>query len=198
MEIEKTGKFITNFYGGAAGKGAQAVLEKYIKDQIDKDLLSFVDQIKKKGQDAPDILLDILHVFNRNGPGSPVLGNWMLKKCLTETGQTIFNAMKDKTHPKRNIIPAAISLIQPIYIPLSRNGEVIEKPEGVDTYTVTTRKRSFFIAYEAIREGALFGPVKIYFAEDLLSEEHMNAILEACGFFGVGAFRERFGKFVWV
>jgi len=223
MEITKKAKFITDFYGGAPALGDQNVLQKYIETRIDKGLLSFADQIKKKSDTAESIVAEILSIFHRDDKGNPIIGNWMLKKCLIKTGQSIFNAMKDRTHPKRDIIANAIIEVEPIpYInlydgnekgngrpPFHNRGEKIfeikdikdidlkEKiiqPSGVRTYTVTVGKRSFFKAYEWIPKGSTFEFMTI-FDDSLLSEKHMGMILEKAGRFGVGAFRERFGKF---
>ena len=196
MEIEKTARFITDFYGSAPAVGAEGIIKKWIDDKQTKWLASWAEQIAKKGQDALSVLEEILSVFHRNGSDEPILGNWMLRKCMIVTGQTIFNAQKDKNHPKRGIIPMAIQLIEPLHIQMY-NGDLKKKPDGVKTYTVTVKGRSFFKAYEFIKSGATF-KAKIYFDDEILSEEHINMVLDKCGSVGVGAFRERFGKFEWV
>ena len=194
MEIEKKAKFITDFYGSASALGDEEVLKRYIVQQIDKALISFVDGIKKKGETIQDKAIEILSVFHRNEKNEPIIGNWMLKKCLIHTGQTIFNAMKDRSHPKRDIIQNAIIEVLPIPCVNIFNGGKITKPAGVRTCTVTVGKRSFFKAYEWIPKGTHFS-FTTDFDDSLLSEQHMEMILQKAGRFGVGAFRERFGKF---
>jgi hypothetical protein len=194
METITKARFITDFYGGAPALGAQGVLEKYIEGQIDKSLISFLDSIKKKGETIQDKASEILSIFHRDDDGNPIIGNWMLHKCLVKTGQAIFNAMKDRTHPKREIILNAIISVEPIPSINVFNGGKITKPAGVRTYTVTVGKRSFFKAYEWIQKGTTFKFITT-FDDSLLSEGHMNSILQKAGRFGVGAFRERFGKF---
>jgi len=197
MEIEKTGKFITDFYGSAPALGAETVIAKWMVDKQNKWLSSWVEQIAKKGQNAINVLEEVLSVFHRNINGEPVLGNWMLRKCMIVTGQAIFNALQDKSHPKKAIIPMAIQLVEPIHINLY-NGDLVKNPHGIKTYTVTVKnKASFFKAYEFIKAGSTFKS-KIYFDDEILCEDHINRILSKCGSIGVGAFRERFGKFEWI
>lgn len=195
METTKRAKFITDFYGSAPAIGNQGVLEKYIEQQIDKALISFIDGIKKKGETIQDKASEILSIFHRDDEGFPVVGNWMLKKCLMKTGGAIFNAMKDRSHPKKDVIQNAIIEVDPIPFISVFNGKKITKPNGVRTYTVTVGKtRSFFKAYEWIAKGSTFEFTTTY-DDSLLKTEHMEMILEKAGRFGIGAFRERFGKF---
>jgi len=196
MEITKKAKFVTDFYGSAPAIGAEGILQKWIEDKQNDWLLSWADKIKKKGQTAIDALEQILSVFHRNGGTEPILGNWMLRKCLIVTGQAMFNAQKDKTHPKKVVIPMAITLVEPIHMNLY-NGDLVKNPHGVKTYTVTVGNRSFFKAYEVINAGTTF-ETTMHFDNDLLSDEHIEMILSKCGMIGVGAYRERFGKFLWV
>ena len=77
------------------------------------------------------------------------------------------------------------------------NGKVIKKPDGVKTYNVSLINRSFFKAYEAINRGAEFEFTAL-FDDNMISDEHINAIIESAGRFGVGAFRERYGKFEYI
>ena len=194
MEITTKARFITDFYGSAPALGDQNVLQKYVETRIDKGLLSFADQIKKKSDTAESIVAEILSIFHRDDKGYPILGNWMMKKCLIRTGQAIFNAMKDRTHPKRDIIANAIIEVEPIPNVSIFNGKIITQPSGVRTYTVTKGNKSFFKAYEWIPKGSTF-EFSTIFDDSLLSEEYMKIILQKAGRFGVGAFRERFGKF---
>lgn len=196
MEIQKKARFITDFYGSAPAQGAEAILKKWIDDKQTAWLASWAEQVAKKGQNALDVLTEILSIFHRDPNGCPILGNWMLRRCLIITGQTIFNAMKDKTHPKRGIIPMAVQLVEPININIS-NGKIMQKPDGIKTYTVTVKGRSFFKAYEFIKAGTTFD-AKIYLDDELLNEEQIDQLLSKAGSVGVGAFRERFGKFEWV
>jgi hypothetical protein len=198
MEIKKKGRFVTDFYGSAPAVGAEGILKKWIDDKQTAWLASWAEQVAKKGQTAMDALELNLSIFHRDNSGYPIIGNWMLRRCLIVTGQTIYNAMTDRSQPTKDLIPMAIQLVEPINIEL-QNGKRIEKPDGVKTYTVSLlkKKRSFFKAYEFIKAGATF-EATIFFDEELLSEEHMSLLLEKSGSVGVGAFRERFGKFEWI
>lgn len=196
MEIKKEAKFVTDFYGSAPAMGAEGILKKWIDDKQNDWLFSWAEKIKKKGETAIDALETNLSIFHRDKDGCPVIGNWMLRRCLVVTGQTIFNAMKDKTHPKKDIIPMAVSFVDPVHINVF-NGKKIKKPDGVETYTVSLKTRSFFTAYEYIKAGATF-ETTMFFDNELLADEHIEAILNNCGKIGVGAFRERFGKFEFI
>jgi hypothetical protein len=199
MEKTVTGKFITDIYGSTPALGAEGILQHWIKDKTNDWLLSWADKIKKKGETADECLEKILSVFHRDEGGNPIIGNWMLRRCLITTGQTIFNAMKDKTHPKKTIIPMAINIVYPLHIQLF-NGNLVEQPHGIKTYTTTVnnggKKVSFFTAYEYIKAGVTF-TATIVFDETLLSEEHFDRLMSKSGLVGVGAYRERFGKFQW-
>uniref|UniRef100_A0A6M3JLL4 Uncharacterized protein n=1 Tax=viral metagenome TaxID=1070528 RepID=A0A6M3JLL4_9ZZZZ len=198
MEIKKTARFLTDFYGSSPAVGAEGILKGWIDDKQTEWLSSWAEKVAKKGQDAMNVLTEILSIFHRDDKGRPVLGNWMLRRCLVVTGQTIFNAMKDKTHPKRDILPMAVQLVEPISINIM-NGKIMDRPDGIKTYTVSITKpqRSFFKAYEFIKAGTTF-ETKMYFDDELLTEEHINHLLSKAGSVGVGAFRERFGKFEWI
>ena len=196
MEITKTHEFFTKIYGSSPAKGYQGVLEDYIGKEVDKDLLSFADQNKKKAQTIEDMVVDILSLFHRDKDGSPIIGNWMARKCMIDTGEAIFNAVKNKDHPKKALIPMAIKMVEPIHIRVN-NGGPVEKPDGIDTYAVTITKptkRSFFKAYEYINAGVT-AECTYYIDEDIISEELANYWIEKSGLVGWGAFRERFGKF---
>lgn len=196
MEITKKGKFLTDFYGSTPALGAAGILEKWCNDKSNAWLLSWADQVKKKGQTAINALEEILSIFHRDVNGYPIIGNWMLRRCLVVTGQAIFNASKDRSHPKKSVIPMAVSLVEPLRISVN-NGKVIKNPDGVKTYTVTVGNKHFFKAYEYIKAGTTF-ETTITFDDELLTEEHIERLLDKAGSIGVGAFRERYGKFEWV
>lgn len=202
MEIKTTIEFTTKIYGSAAAKGYTQVLADYIEKRQDEGLLTFAQQHMKKTQTVDDMVVDILSVFNRNGTSEPIIGDWMLRKCLTGTGMAIFNAAKDKTQPNKQLIPMAVVAIEPghsnFYDP--KTGKIIEKAEGVDTYAVTIptkpgqKGRSFFKAYEFMRPGYHMD-WKIIFDDEIVQEQWLQFWIEKAGLIGLGAFRERFGKF---
>ena len=65
--------------------------------------------------------------------------------------------------------------------------DITGKKEGGKT-------RSFFKAYELIRAGITFD-CELDFDEEILSPELAEWLIHKSGQIGVGAFRERFGKF---
>ena len=121
----------------------------------------------------------------------------MVQRCLIVTSQALFNAMKDKSHPKKAIIPMAITLIEPVNINI-HNGKLMKQPDGVRTHTVSLANgRSFFKAYEYIKANTMF-EVVMHFDDELFTEENIKHVLDKCGSIGLGAYRARFGKFVWI
>lgn len=197
MEITKKGRFITEFKGGQPAMGATGVLEKYMEDAQDKALLSFAETIKKKSQKIEDVIVDILSVFNRNGGNEPVIGNWMVRGMLLSTADAIFNKKDNKHHPSKKTIPVAIGMVKPINIQIFRDKELIKKSDFVTTHTVSLKDRSFFKAYESIKEGAEF-EITMSFNETLISKECVDLLLENAQYVGLGAYRARYGKFEWV
>lgn len=204
MEITKKGITTTKILGSAPARGTLGVLEDYIETNVDKRLLSFFQQDVKKGEEIEQTIERILSVFHRDENGSPVIGAWMLKKCLVNTGVFIFNAQKNKAHPKRDLIQnVAIGEVTPLMINM-KNGRLVKKQTGIDTHAVTIRDpksgkpRSFFKAYEYIDTGVEF-EVTMQFDEVLFNgRENIDFLLSRCGNTGIGAFRQRFGKFKWL
>ena len=198
MEITKSFTFLTDFYGSSAAKGYEGVLLGYVTKEQDKGLLSFAEQNLKKSQTIDEMITDILSIFHRDEKGYPIIGAWMVRRCMTETGKAIFNAKTNQDHPIRAKIPMAMQMITPPSINLYRNGKLIKSPDGVKTYAVTIneggKSRSFFKAYEVIQAGVHFD-CTMFIDEDLVKEEFIEYWIEKAGMVGVGAFRERFGKF---
>lgn len=204
VEITKEFKTTTKILGTNPCIGMKDTFEGYVKDNINKAALSFFQQDIKKGEEIEETIMRVLSTFHRDENGFPIMGGWMVKKCLVNTATYIFNASKNKTHPKRELVQnVAIGEVSPINISLY-NGKVIKNHTGIDTYAVTIRDqstgkpRSFFKAYEYIEAG-ITGEVCMQFDEDLFNgEDNINFLLDKCGTTGIGAFRQRFGKFQWV
>ena len=193
MEITKKGKFVTDFYGSRPALGYEGVLKGYIETSTDKALLSMAQQAKKKGEQAIETLERILSVCHRNEEGRPVIGNWMFSRCYMNTCQAFFNARENKNHPKQSQAKMALRVVQPNFITM-KNGKPITKPNGVQTYAMG---KGFFKAYEFIKAGAEF-ELTFDFDPDVLKEEQRDYALSKMCLIGVGAFRERFGKWAWV
>lgn len=198
IEITQKAKFITDFYGGFPASGALSVVLNWIDDKQAKAILSWAEQTRKKGEEADQALERILSMLHRDVKGYPVIGNWMVRRCLILTGEAIFNAQKNKDHPKKSIIKNAIISVDPIPHISITNGQIVKKPDGIETYCVSPPgKPSFFKAYEYIKAGAEF-EFTVQFDDNLMKEEHMKMIVDSAGRFGIGSFRERFGKFIYI
>lgn len=196
MEIKRKAKFRTAFLGGLPALGADKVLAGWVEKNQDKAFLSKLDSITKKGQTALDALQEVLSIMHRDSKGYPVFEGYMLRRCLLNTGKMLFNAMKDKTHPKKTALENGILDVSPLMVSLY-NGKLITKPDGVMTTTISTKGKSFFKAYEFVNPETTF-EVTMYFDDDLLSEGNINKLLDKAGLVGLGAWRERFGKFEWL
>lgn len=193
MEVTKRGKFVTDFYGSRPALGYEGILRGYVESTSDKALLSMAAQAKKKGEKAIETLERILSVCHRNEEGSPVIGSWMFSRCYMNTCQAFFNARENKSHPKQSQAKMALRAIQPFLVTM-KNGKLIKKPDGVSTYAMG---KGFFKAYEYVKSGAEF-EVTFDFDPDVLKEEQRDYVMAKMGLVGVGAFRERFGKFNWL
>jgi hypothetical protein len=192
METKIKGKFVTRVLGGVPYLGYAEQFKSYLTGLVDKSTLSFAAQVQKKGESAEDAVYRILNVFNRDIDGKPVIGDWMLKAAIWETGGAVFNAMKNRNHPSRKAIETCVNDISPIHVGLF-NGKRIEKATGILTAAVTLDKKgsSTFKAWEFIEAGATF-EFTLNFDEELVAEEHMMRILEKMR---LGASRKRYGAF---
>lgn len=198
--VKGTGRTILDTYGGTPAIGIEGILQKWIEDTQNKWLLTFAQKAAKKGETAIHVLEQILSLFHRDTDNNPVLGNWMLKRCLINSGLAIFNATKDKTHPSQQRIPYLVKNIEPFHIHL-HNGSLITQPTGIRTYTISKpegkKTKSFFKAYEYIKAGATF-EVTMEFDKTMLTRECLDKLLAKAQDTGLGSFRERFGKFEWI
>lgn len=200
MEITDKYMLTTKCYGSTPAKGYLGVLDKYIKDKVDESLLTFAQQNLKKGQEIENMVEDILSIFHRDADGYPCIGNWMVQRSLRNTGLAIFNAAKNPDQPSKQKIPICVTLVEPYLINFV-NRKVVTKPDGVDTYAVTItdpktgKARSFFKAYEYVNRTAQM-EITIHFDDDLVTEELALYWIQKAGLVGVGAYRERFGKFM--
>lgn len=198
IEITKKARFITDFYGSAPAAGTLKTVLNWIDEVQSKAIMSFAARTQKKGEEADQALERILSIFHRDKNGHPVIGNWMLKRCFIVTGAGLFNAKNNKEHPTRPVIKNAILIVQPIPHISINNGKTVKKPDGIETYAVKPEGKSpFFKAYEYIKAGAEF-EFMVSFDDSLMAKEHIEKIVATAGRFGIGAFRERFGKFEYV
>ncbi len=199
MKVKVQGLTTTKICGSAPALGYREVLSNYVEKKIDKDLLSFAQQNAKKNANIEDELIKILSLFHRDGKGFPMIGNWMMRKCILNTANAVFNSKKDKDHPAKVRIPYAVQEVATTAINFY-NGKVVKKPHGVDTYAMTTRDnstgktKSFFKAYEFINPGMTFD-FEVEFDDEIVNKKCVDFLLSKIGRTGVGAYRERFGHF---
>jgi hypothetical protein len=216
MEITKKAKFITDFYGGKAFLPGDQMVQNWLESQQDRLLNPKFKQLKDAIGNE-DKLEQILNVFNTNGNGEPIIGNWMLLECS-------MNAQKSADTWARYKVSAdtwkdSVSF-SPVHIPILNNGKLIKKAEFVEPYTITVKRgpnkgKSFFKAYQAIKLGASFEFTlsfpddlcmkpegkranKIFMADEEKTLACVNSVLDKMGIIGLGAYRLRFGKFGYV
>ena len=212
MEVIKKAQFVTDFYGGKPYLPGTEVVKDWLESQQDRLLNPRMKELKDALGNEVE-LEKILSVFNANGNNEPIIGNWMLLECG-------MNAAKLANTWTRFQVSADIwrenVFFSPGQVLLFRNGQLIEEPEGVEAYTVTTKRvkpvRSFFKAYQLIEVEASFEFVCEY-PEDLCTKiegsgkskqilpdperslECVDAVLDKMCLVGLGAYRLRFGKF---
>jgi len=210
MEITKKAKFVTDFYGGKGYLSGDVVVQNWLESQADRLLHPrFRDLKNALGNETK--LEEILSVFNVDGNGRPVIGNWMLFECSRGAAKvagiwTKFQVSYDVWQNSVQFTPSHVGLM---------NGRKITKPDFVEVYTVSLKDRSFFKAYQVIKRGAEF-EFRISFPEDLctkvegrgkakeiLPDEEkstacVEAVLDKMASVGLGAYRRRFGKFEYI
>ena len=203
IEIPFEGTYRTEIKGSAPARGNQGVLTDYIEGRIDKTVLTFAQREMKKSEKIPDFITEILSLFHRNEKGELCIGNWQQNRCFIDTGSIFFNAIKNKTHPPKTMVPNIIRFVEPDMIPIrTADGKTIKdltKVGGyVDTCLITKKEgnktKSFFKAYETLPAGMHF-QCKVYFDEEFISEELAKWWIEKSGAIGNYAWRERFGKY---
>ena len=199
MEITKKCRFITPFYGTQPASGHLNTVLNWIDDKITEGILSWADQQKKKGEKADEFLVKILSKNWRDENDYPVIGAHQVRCMLIAVGKAIFNAKKNKNHPKQDIIPHSILPVIPMPFISIYNGDIVKTPAGIDTRAVSIRspRKSFFAAYEWVPAGTTF-EFTASFDTNLISEENAEEIIKYAGRFGLGGFREQFGKFEYI
>jgi hypothetical protein len=214
MEFPRKARATTDIYGGKGYLTGDVLVRNWLKSQADrllapqfKKLMDAIENEKK--------LEEILSVFNTDDKGYPIIGDWMLYRCSINAQKIAgtwgkFGVSADAWKDGVTFSPSFVYM---------NNGKQIKAPESVEVYTVTTKidgkVRSFFKAYQVIRAGAEFkftlnvaddlcekvegkGSDKIYAADVKKTETCAEAVLDKMQTVGIGAFRERFGKFEYI
>ncbi len=215
MEWNLKGEFTTDFYAGKPFLPGDKVVKNWLESQIDKLLHPKYKELKSAVGNE-DALEKILSVYNVDKKGYPIIGNWMLFQCSMAAVKLAgtwgkYKVSRDKWKPSIQFSPLHINL---------NNGKLTKKPDGVEVYTVTTKSAtgkmvSFFKAYQTIKTGNTF-ECKLTVPDDLcekvsgtakdkifepdldMTKKCVEDVLSYMQIVGLGAFRERFGKFEWV
>lgn len=215
MEFPRKGRFIVDFYGGKGYLPGDKLVKNWLASQTDRLLAPQYKKLKD-AIDNEKKLEEILSVLNVNNAGQPGIGDWMLYRCSV-------NAQKIAgTWNKYGVSADAWKdgvNFSPPFVTLKKGKVTIKTPEHVAVYTVTTKidgkVRSFFKAYQVIRAGAEFeftldvaddlcekvegkGANKIYTPDVEKTKVCAEAVLNKMQTVGLGAFRERFGKFEYI
>ena len=212
METIVKGKFIRDFYGGKGYLSGNEQIKNWLRSQSDRllnpRLRELKDALANEGK-----LEEILSVFNTDGDGYPIIGDWMLFECGRAAAKRAntwgrFGVSQDQWTESVSFTPANVHV--------SNGSGVIKEAEGVEGYAITAKvngKRvSFFKAYQLIKAGGKF-EFTIVFPEDLCTkvegrakekqivpdpekaQECVNEVIRRMGSVGIGAYRRRFGKF---
>jgi hypothetical protein len=214
MEITKKARFNTAFYGGKAYLQGDVIVQRWLESQQDRLLHPRFRELKDAMSNETK-LEGILSVFNVADDGSPIIGNWMLLRCSMAAQKLAGTWNKYKV--SADAWKGSISF-EPSFCHLS-NGKPITSPDSVEVYTVTVKdgakSRSFFRAYQIIKAGSEFeftlnfpddlcqkiegkGKDKIFSPDPDSTIECVKAILDKMQIVGLGAYRERFGKFNYI
>jgi hypothetical protein len=214
MKFERRGRLTTDLYGGKPYLSGDEIVKNWLVSQQDRLLQPRYKKLKDAiGNEKK--LEEILSILNTNGEGHPIIGNWMLFRCSVNSQKIVgtwnkFQVSADQWKDNALFSPSFVGL---------NNGKPIKSPQSVEVYTVSTKIegkiRSFFKAYQVIEAGAEFdftlevsddlcekvegkGANKIYEPDEKRTKMCAEAVLEKMQTVGLGAFRERFGKFEYV
>lgn len=210
MEIKKRARFVTDFYGGKEFLAGDEIVKRWLESQQDRLLHPRFRKLKDAiGNDSK--LEEILSVFNLNDEGQPIVGNWMLLRCSMNAQKLAgtWNKYKVAADAWKGSV-----LFGPVWCGL-KNGGPVTAPDRVEVTMVSLKDRSFFKAYQVINAGAEFkfsltvpddlcikpegrGKDKIFVADNEKTTECVKEVLDKMQIIGVGAYRERFGKFQYV
>jgi hypothetical protein len=212
MEITKKARFVTKYYGGAPYLPGDELVKTWLESQQDR-LLNPRYRALKDALGNEKKLEEILSVFNTNGDQEPIVGNWMLKRCSMNAAKQAGTWSKYQVSQDYWRDSVRFS---PEHCTLFRGKKIITEAESVDVYTVSLKDgRSFFKAYQSISPEAIFR-FTIVFPDDLCLKKEgrgkdakmvadikrtkscVNDVLDKMSMIGVGAYRERFGKFEYV
>lgn len=214
MEFKKKAKATTDIYGGKGYLSGDTLVKNWLTSQSDRLLAPQYKKLKD-AIDNEKKLEEILSTFNTDDKGHPVIGNWMLYRCSVNAQKIAgtwnkFGVSADAWKDGVTFSPPFIYL---------NNSKRIKAPESVEVYTVSTKvdgkMRNFFKAYQVIKAGAKFqftldvpedlcekvegtGANKIYTADEKKTKICAEAVLDKMQTVGIGAFRERFGKFEYI
>jgi hypothetical protein len=215
MELTRRGKFVTPFFGSAGYLEGDEIVRGWLDSR--HDVLQHPKMLPvKKAMDSDKELAKMLKVFNTDETASPIIGDWMLFRCSINAAKLAgtwynFKVSKEKWMNSVRFSPMHVTL---------HDGDGSKKEEA-DGMQVFPTKGSFFTAYQFINAGVTF-EFTITIADDLVlvadkvydedskksnteyipdfdkMSECVGAVLDKMQMVGLGAFRERFGKFIFI
>ena len=214
MELTRTGKLVVPVFGSKGYLEGDELVRGWLDSQIDGALEHPRYLPVVKAMESEKKLAEMLKCFNVDADGSPIIGDWMLYRCSINAAKLAGTWYKYKVSKEKWMSSVRFS---PIHVSLN-NGNAIKEPDGVEVFPT---KGKFFTAYQFIKAGATF-TFTITVADDLILTpnsykdeetgkqiteyipdfdkiaECVDAVLEKMQIVGIGAFRERFGKFIYV
>jgi hypothetical protein len=211
MEFTKKARFTRAFYGGKGYLSGDETVKRWLESQQDKLLHPRFRKLKEAAKNE-NKLEDILSVFNTNGNDHPIIGDWMIMECSRNAAK--LSNTWGQFQVSADLWKGSVQFT-PGYIPLTREGKTIESPDFVEVYTVSLKDRSFFKAYQGMKENSEFeftihvpddlcmkpegrGKDKIFVADEEKTTKCVNTVLDRMCMVGLGAYRLRFGKFEYI
>jgi len=213
MEITREAKFVTPYFGSTGYLEGDELVNGWLESQHDKLEHPRYLPIKKAMSNDRE-LAKMLKVFNVDETASPIIGDWMLFRCSINAAKMAGTWYLYKVSKEKWMNSVRFS---PMHVELS-NGSKVTEADGIQIFPT---KGSFFTAYQFINAGVTFkftinvADDLILLADKIVDEETkvktteyipdfdkigecVNAVLDKMQIVGVGAFRERFGKFKYI
>ena len=217
MELTRRAQFVTPYFGSTGFLEGDEIVKGWLDSR--HDVLEHPQYLPvKKAMESDKELAKMLKIFNTDDEGRPIIGNWMLFRCSVNAAKLAGTWYHYKVSKEKWANSIQFS---PMFTNLSRDGVILTEADGIKVFPT---KGSFFTAYQFIEAGTTFDftlsaadDLKLV-AEKIEEEDHngkkikrteyipdfegmaecVNSVLDKMQIVGVGAFRERFGKFIYI
>lgn len=211
MELTRNPKTTVLTCGGQPYMSGNKLVKSWLETTANK-LNNPNHEKLQKAMKVDSKLEEMLKVFNVDNKGYPVIKAHMLFRCSLNAAKLVDTWNKYKVSAERwkslvRFTPEDCSLF---------NGKQLKTADGVMTVPISPKgKPSFFASYQTVNEGTTFtfkiivsdslcqkasgkGKEKIMDADLPQTKKCVNEVLDMMCLVGVGAYRDKYGKFKYV